>query len=49
MTTETGKFCENIFLIVAGTMSVGFVLNAVVVICITTGELLTDYIKRKRK
>ena len=47
MTTE--KFLYSIFLTVTGLVSVGFILNAVVVIFITTGELLTDYIKGKRR
>ena len=37
-TTETGKFCEGVFLLLTGIVSIGFVINAIVVICITIME-----------
>ena len=40
VTTEAGKFCEDIFLLLTGIVSIGFVINAIVVIIITTMEVI---------
>lgn len=36
--TEAGKFCEGVFLLLTGAVSIGFIIGAIVVIFITIME-----------
>ena len=38
VTTEAGKFCEGVFLLLTGIVSIGFIINTIVTIFITIME-----------